>query len=133
MKKCNCKKFLKIDQSRNTQMLISQAESLLEKLIRVCEVMPLSVAMDEDCLECVEKHLGAAYEQFKEIPNGYPEHILSAIGNLVEAQNAATGFPDIAYSIRKARITFQRNGEIPDLVEIEKLVLDAKQTQEAGK
>lgn len=133
MRKCNCKKLVKIDQSRNAQILLSQAESFLDKLLRVSEFMPLSVVMEEDCLECVEKHIGAAHEQFKEVPQGYPEHILSAIGNLVEAQNAATNFPEIAAAIREARISFQRKGEIPDLVKIELLVLDAKQTQEAGK
>lgn len=133
MSKCNCKKLLKMDDSRNTRVLISQAEALLNKLIGIAERFPLSATIEENCLECVEKHLGAAHEQFKEVPQGYPEHILSAIGNLVEAQNAATNFPEIAAAIREARIAFQRKGEIPDLVKIELLVLDAKQTQEAGK
>ena len=133
MSKCNCKKLVKIDGSRNTQILLSQAESFLDKLLRVSELLPLSVVMEESCLECVEKHLAAAHEQFKEVPHGYPEHILSAIGNLVEAQNAATNFPEIANAIRDARISFQRKGEIPNLITIEQLVLTAKQTQEDGK
>ncbi len=65
------------------------------------------------CLECVEKHLGAAYILLTETRDGYA-HRLRAIGHLFEAEDESQEWPELHAAIREARKTYQTDGAIPD-------------------
>jgi hypothetical protein len=65
------------------------------------------------CLECVEKHLGAAWVLLSERRDGYG-HRLYAIGHLFEAEDESQAWPDLHYAIREARRTYQQTGKVPD-------------------
>ena len=65
------------------------------------------------CLECVEKHLGAAWVLITEHQNGYP-HRLLAIGHLHEAEEESQAWPELNVAIREARKAYQQMGEMPD-------------------
>lgn len=65
------------------------------------------------CLECVEKHLGAAYVLLTETRDGYA-HRLRAVGHLHEAEDESQEFPTLHAAIRDARKTYQTDGNIPD-------------------
>ena len=57
------------------------------------------------CLECVEKHLGAAWVLLAETRDGYP-HRLRAIGHLHEAEDESQQWPELHNaSARPARRT----------------------------
>jgi hypothetical protein len=74
----------------------------------------------ESCIECVEKHLGAALVLLTETRDGYP-HRLRAIGHLHEAEDESQAFPALHAAIREARKRFQSSGEMPDFVVLEAL------------
>ena len=65
------------------------------------------------CIECVEKHLGAAYVLLTETRDGYA-HRLRAVGHLHEAEDEAQEWPDLHAAIRAARTRYQAAGEMPD-------------------
>lgn len=65
------------------------------------------------CLECVEKHLGAAWVLLTEYRDGYP-HRLRAIGHLHEAEDESQAWPELHLAIRQARKEFQQTGQMPD-------------------
>lgn len=65
------------------------------------------------CLECVEKHLGAAWALLAETRDGYG-HRLRAIGHLHEAEDESQQWPELHNAIRAARKSFQRGGQMPD-------------------
>ncbi len=65
------------------------------------------------CLECVEKHLGAAWVLITEHQNGYP-HRLLAIGHLHEAEEESQVWPALHIAIRHARKAYQQRGDPPD-------------------
>lgn len=65
------------------------------------------------CLECVEKHLGAAWVLMTEQRNGYPHRML-AVGHLHEAEDESQAFPALHDAIREARKRYQAKGVIPD-------------------
>jgi hypothetical protein len=65
------------------------------------------------CLECVEKHLGAAFVIASEIHDGYAYH-LRFIGHLYEAEDESQEFLKLHELIRSARKSYQREGIIPD-------------------
>jgi len=65
------------------------------------------------CLECVEKHLGAAYVLLTETRDGYA-HRLRAIGHLHEAEDESQQWPTLHTAIRQARKAYQTDGTIPD-------------------
>jgi hypothetical protein len=65
------------------------------------------------CLECVEKHLGAAWVLLAEYRDGYP-HRLRAIGHLHEAEDESQEWPELHRAIREARKAFQQNGTMPE-------------------
>lgn len=67
------------------------------------------------CLECVEKHLGAAWVLLAEFRDGYP-HRLRAIGHLHEAEDESQAWPQLHNAIREARKAFQREGRMPDFM-----------------
>ncbi|GHT23201.1 hypothetical protein FACS189419_06840 [Planctomycetales bacterium] len=65
------------------------------------------------CLECVEKHLGAAFVIASEIHDGY-SYRLRLIGHLHEAEDESQEFLQLHESIRQARKDYQINSTIPD-------------------
>lgn len=65
------------------------------------------------CIECVEKHLGAALVLLTETREGYA-HRLRAIGHLFEAEDESQEWPELHAAIREARKAYQASGEQPD-------------------
>ena len=65
------------------------------------------------CLECIEKHLGAAYVLLTEVRDGYA-HRLRAVGHLHEAEDESQEFPALHAAIRAARKAYQTDGTMPD-------------------
>ena len=65
------------------------------------------------CLECVEKHLGAAMVMLSEIHNGY-SYRLQFIGHLHEAEDESQQWPQLHDLIRQARKTYQQESIVPD-------------------
>jgi hypothetical protein len=65
------------------------------------------------CLECVEKHLGAAYVLLTETRDGYA-HRLRAIGHLHEAEDESQEWPELHAAIRAARKAYQTDDRPPD-------------------
>ncbi|MGE4157603.1 MAG: hypothetical protein AB7F75_00735 [Planctomycetota bacterium] len=65
------------------------------------------------CLECVEKHLGAAYVLLTEANDGYA-HRLRAIGHLHEAEDESQEWSIVHRTIREARKEYQTKGTMPD-------------------
>lgn len=72
------------------------------------------------CIECVEKHLGAALVLIAECRDGYP-HRMRAIGHLHEAEDESQAFPELHAAIRTARKAFQQQGAVPDFEGLERL------------
>ena len=64
-------------------------------------------------MECVEKHLGAAWVLIEEHKNGYP-HRLLAIGHLHEAEDESQAWPELHAAIRIARKQYQNANDMPD-------------------
>jgi len=79
------------------------------------------------CLECVSKHLGAAYVLLTETREGYA-HRLRAIGHLHEAEDESQEFRDLHAAIRAARKAYQTDGTIPDWTSLEALLSPLRQT-----
>lgn len=65
------------------------------------------------CLECVEKHLGAAWVLLAEARDGYATR-LRAIGHLHEAEDESQAWPELHNAIREARRAYQQTGQVPD-------------------
>lgn len=65
------------------------------------------------CLECVEKHLGAAWVLLAETRDGYA-YRLRAIGHLHEAEDESQAWPELHTAIREARKAYKREGMMPD-------------------
>jgi len=65
------------------------------------------------CIECCEKHLGAAYVLLTEAREGYA-YRLRAIGHLFEAEDESQEWPDLHTAIRAARKAYQADGTMPD-------------------
>jgi len=86
------------------------------------------------CIECVEKHIGAAYVLLTEL-NDLPDppspggsgvagdeashhqgfsRRLRAIGHPFEAEDESQEWPDLHNTIRHARKTYQADGTMPD-------------------
>ncbi len=74
------------------------------------------------CIECVEKHLGAAYVLLTEL-NDMPDdkaaqsggfsRRLRAIGHLFEAEDESQEWPELHAAIREARRAYQASGVMP--------------------
>jgi len=77
------------------------------------------------CLECVTKHLGAAYVLLTETRDGYA-HRLRAIGHLHEAEDESQAFPTLHAAIRTARKAYQTDGSMPDWQLLEMLVREVE-------
>lgn len=65
------------------------------------------------CIECTEKHLGAAWVLLAECRDGYA-HRLRAIGHLHEAEDESQAWPELHDAIRSARRNYQEDKVIPD-------------------
>jgi len=75
------------------------------------------------CLECVEKHLGAAWVLMAEHRDGYP-HRIRAIGHLHEAEDESQAWPLLHVAIREARKGYQQEGLVPDFAgELTRIIL----------
>ena len=106
------------------------AETLTPKLKTCTSCPPLVVPRRgytparPSCIECVEKHLGAAYVLLAEL-NDLPDarrveppnlsRRLRAIGHLFEAEDEAQEWPELHAAIREARRTYQSTGKTPSL------------------
>ncbi len=77
------------------------------------------------CLDCVEKHLGAALVLLSELREGYRYRLL-IIGHLHEAAEESQAWPDISRHIRAARRRFQASGAVPDFAAIGKMIEDSR-------
>lgn len=78
------------------------------------------------CLECIEKHLGAAYVLLTETRDGYA-HRLRAIGHLHEAEDESQEFGELHAAIRAARKAYQTDGSMPDWESLAKAAEAARQ------
>ncbi len=65
------------------------------------------------CLECTEKHLGAAFVLLSEVHDGYA-YRLRFIGHLHEAEDESQEWPTLHNAIRQARKNYQHEGTTPD-------------------
>ena len=86
---------------------------------------PLSRA---SCIECVEKHLGAACVLISECRQGYP-YRLRVIGHLHEAEDESQQWPELHAAIRKARKACQAAGREPDWDALEELIGDVRRAE----
>jgi len=77
------------------------------------------------CLECVEKHLGAAYVLLAETADGYA-HRLRAIGHFHEAEDESQEWPTLHQAIRSARKAYQTDGRMPDWESLGGLVQEVR-------
>ena len=84
-----------------------------------------SVAPRPSCLECVEKHLGAAMVLLSEIYHGY-QHRLLLIGHLHEAEEESQQWPLLHEMIRQSRKAYQLDGITPDWESLAKEVAHAR-------
>ena len=65
------------------------------------------------CIECVEKHLGAACVLLTEAREGYA-YRLRAVGHLFEAEDESQKWPELHAAIRESRKRYQAAEEMPD-------------------
>ena len=77
------------------------------------------------CMECVEKHLGAAMVVLAEIHNGYA-YRLQFIGHLHEAEDESQQWPLLHDLIRQARKAWQQQGIAPDWERLGKTLQEVK-------
>ena len=110
------------------------AETLVPKPKKCGDCPPLVVPRRSytpsrpSCIECVEKHLGAAYvllTEARDLPGqqagGYA-YRLRAIGHLFEAEDESPGWPDLHAAIRQARKAYHADGTMPDWGALEALI-----------
>jgi len=116
-------------------------KTLIPKMKKRCKDCPPMVVPPRSytpsrpsCIECVEKHLGAAYVLLTEL-NDLPDppspagsgvagdeatrrqgfsRRLRAIGHLFEAEDESQEWPELHNAIRHARKAYQADGQIPD-------------------
>jgi hypothetical protein len=77
------------------------------------------------CVECVEKHLGAAYVLLTETRDGYA-HRLRAIGHLHEAEDESQQWPALHEAVRAARKAYQTQGAMPEWQKLEDQLAEAR-------
>ncbi len=88
------------------------------------------------CMECVEKHLGAAYVLLAEL-NDMPDERraqpaslsrrLRAIGHLFEAEDEAQQWPELHAAIREARRAYQSTGAMPEMEPLAAIAAQSRQ------
>jgi len=76
----------------------------------------------QSCIECVEKHLGAASVLLSEAQDGYTAHRMLAVGHLHEAAEESKEWLQLHAAIREARIKYQREGVVPDFTTLGALI-----------
>jgi hypothetical protein len=111
----------KAERVRTTCCQILQAQpddNMVVQKIRTCRCKKPSAHNPEPvsrpgCLECVEKHLGAAMVILSEIHAGYAYH-LRLIGHLHEAEEESQEWHSLFRLIRKARKEYQMQRIVPD-------------------
>jgi hypothetical protein len=81
------------------------------------------------CLECTEKHLGAAAVLIGEVGDGYTAHRMLAVGHLNEAADESQAFPALHVAIRESRKNYQTNGVVPDFQALSRLLYAADPSQ----
>ena len=90
------------------------------------------------CIECCEKHLGAAYvllTEARDLPAGQAggyAYRLRAIGHLFEAEDESQQWPDLHNTIRQARKAYQTNGTMPDWEAIESILDETRANVQQG-
>ncbi len=77
------------------------------------------------CLECTEKHLGAALVILSEVQDGYA-YRLRFIGHLHEAEDESQEWPTLHNAIRQARKDFQRENQTPDWEALARLIEEVR-------
>lgn len=78
------------------------------------------------CLECVEKHLGAACVLLAETQDGYA-YRLRAVGHLHEAEDESQQWPALHEMVRAARKAYQTQGAMPDWLKLQDQIEEAKE------
>jgi hypothetical protein len=94
----------------------------------MCKCHKNEIQVRHSCLECVEKHLGAAFVLIGEVLNGYP-HRLLAIGHLHEAEEESFAWPILKAKIRHARRQYQNYNRAPDWHALDALIRSIDQTR----
>jgi len=106
------------------------SKTLIPKMKKRCKDCPPMVVPPRSytparpsCIQCVEKHLGAAYVLLTEL-NDLPDtpaerrqsfsRRLRAIGHLFEAEDESQEWLDLHNAIRNARKAYQADGIMPD-------------------
>jgi hypothetical protein len=79
------------------------------------------------CLECVEKHMGAAWVLLAEHRDGYP-HRLHAVGHLHEAEDESQEWTELHVAIREARKAYQRQEIMSDFNGIAQRLVELRHT-----
>lgn len=74
----------------------------------------------DSCIECVEKHLGAAWVLCAEERDGYP-YRLRVIGHLHEAEDESQAWPQLHDAIRESRKNYQQAGQVPNFEALSRL------------
>lgn len=77
------------------------------------------------CLECVEKHLGAACVLLAETQDGYA-YRLRAVGHLHEAEDESQQWPALHEAVRAARKAYQTQGTMPDWQKLQDQLAEAR-------
>ena len=109
------------------------AETLIPKQKKCGDCPPLVVPRRSytpsrpSCIECVEKHLGAAYvllTEARDLPAGQAglsagqaggyAYRLRAVGHFFEAEDESQEWPELHAAIRAARKAYQADGTMPD-------------------
>jgi len=73
------------------------------------------------CLECVEKHIGAAYVLLSESNDGYA-HRLRAVGHLHEAEDESQEWTKLHNAVRQARKAYQTENTMPNWRRLDRLI-----------
>jgi len=116
----------------------TMAETLVPKPKKCGDCPPLVVPRRSytpsrpSCIECVEKHLGAAYvllTEARDLPDrqagGYA-YRLRAIGHLFEAEDESQEWPALHTAIRQARKAYQADGTMPDWAGFERRMREVR-------
>ena len=110
------------------------AKTLIPKMKKRCKDCPPMVVPPRSytptrpsCIECCEKHLGAAYvllTELNDLPDDPAERHqgfsrrLRAIGHLFEAEDESQEWPELHTAIRQVRKAYQADGQMPDFEHI---------------
>ena len=83
---------------------------------------------EQTCMECVEKHLGAALVMFGEIRNGYKNR-MKVVGHLFKAEHESADCEKLSDLIRDARRRYQATNVEPDWEVLETALIEARKNQ----